>query len=419
MSTTQEPEELGFELPAPAKTSRGLVAGALVLVVGAAFAIGYTQRHKAAGDAPAAGGGAGGVVKVDVIAPKPLQSDQALVLPGVAKPLQETKIYARVQGYVHKWNVDIGDKVKEGQLLVEIDTPELDAQLAQARAQLAQTKAAVKQAIAQRDYSKSNSTRYQTLSDQQLVAKSAVEQQQAQAATDEANVSAQEASVAAAEANVRRLADTQAFAKVTAPFAGTITSRAIDIGSLVGTTDPTPMYTLIATDPIRVFVDVPQTVAPSVQVGNDAKVLVREFAGREFAGKVTRMARALDPELHVMQTEVDVPNPDGALLPGMYVQAELTLPVPHRVLEIPATALYNDAQGLRVATVDAQNHIHFAKISIERDTGATLWIATGLNGDERVLKISVPTLVEGDLVEVNPAAAPVPATAGSAAATKK
>ena len=177
---TQEPEELGFELPAPAKTSRGLVAGALVVVVGGAFLIGYVQHHKSGADVPAAGG-VGGLVKVDVIAPKPLQSDQALVLPGVAKPLQETKIYSRVQGYVRKWYVDIGDKVKEGQLLADIETPEVDAQLAQARAQLAQTKAAVKQAIAQRDYSKSSSSRYQTLSDQQLVAKAQVEQQQAQA----------------------------------------------------------------------------------------------------------------------------------------------------------------------------------------------------------------------------------------------
>ncbi|MGE5180856.1 MAG: efflux RND transporter periplasmic adaptor subunit, partial [Acidobacteriota bacterium] len=249
MSSNTEPEELGFELPAPAKTSRGLVAGVLVVVVGAAFLIGYARHRKAGGDLPVAQG-AGGLVKVDVIRPKPLQSAQALVLPGVAKPLQETKIYARVQGYVRKWHVDIGDKVQEGQLLVDIETPEIDAQLAQARAQLAQAKAAVKQAVAQRDYSKQSSTRYEKLSDQQLVAKSQVEQQQAQAATDEATVSAQEANVAAAEANVRRLVDTQAFAKVTAPFAGTITSRSIDIGTLVGTADPTPMYTLVATDPI-------------------------------------------------------------------------------------------------------------------------------------------------------------------------
>jgi RND family efflux transporter MFP subunit len=278
--------------------------------------------------------------------------------------------------------------------------------LTAARAQLAQARAAVKQAIAKRDYSKSSSTRYETLQDQKLVAKAQVEQQQAQASSDEATVAAQEANVAAQEANVRRLADLQAFAKVTAPFAGTISTRSVERGALVGTSDTTPMFTLVAIDPMRVFVDVPQTVAPSLKVDGDATVVVREYAGRTFSGKVTRMAGALDPELHVMQTEIRVPNPDGALLPGMYVQAQLTLPAPHRVLEIPATALYNDASGLRVAVVDAQNKIHFAKISIERDTGATLWIATGLTGDEKIVKIAVPALGEGDAVEVN---APAPA----------
>ena len=153
------------------------------------------------------------------------------------------------------------------------------------------------------------------------------------------------------------------------------------------------------------FVDVPQTVAASVRVGAEATLEVREFPGRKFTGKVTRSAGALDPDLHTMTTEVQVPNPDGALMPGMYVQAALTFPVPHRVVEIPATALYSDAQGLRVAVVDAQQKLHFAPITIERDTGATLQVATGLTGDERVVKIAVPGLLEGDTVEVAPAPA--------------
>jgi hypothetical protein len=159
-------------------------------------------------------------------------------------------------------------------------------------------------------------------------------------------------------------------------------------------------------NPVRVFIDVPQSVAPSVVVGTDAAITVREYAGRTFAGKVTRAAGALDPELHVMSTEIQVPNNDNALLPGMYVQVALTLAVPHKVLEIPSTALYSDAEGLRVATVDAQQKIKLVPITIERDTGQTLWIATGLTGDERILKIAVPSLVDGDAVEI---AAPAPA----------
>ena len=177
---------------------------------------------------------------------------------------------------------------------------------------------------------------------------------------------------------MRRLQELQGFAKVTAPFAGTITARTIDRGTLVGEGGATPMFTLVATDPVRIFVDVPQSVAPSIRVGTDATVTLREYSGKPFVGKVTRSSGALDPELHTMTTEIQVPNPDGALLPGMYVQVAVSLPVPHRVLEIPATALYTDAGGTRVAIVDAQQKLRFVPITIERDTGATLWIATGL-----------------------------------------
>lgn len=403
-------EELGFELPVPAKSSRTRVLAVIVVVVGGAFVIGYTQHHRAQGATPIASESSG-AVRVDVIKAKAIDSNLALELPGVVKPLEETKIFPRTSGYVRKWNVDIGDKVKEGQLLAEIDTPELDAQIAQARAQLAQAQAAVKQAIAQRDFAKSSSARYETLASQSLVSKAQVEQQQADAQTGEANVVAAQSNVAAQEANLRRLVDTKGFATVTAPFAGTITTRTIDRGSLVTDNGTTAMFTLDATDPVRIYIDVPQSVAPSIRVGSEAKLTVREYGAREFVGKITRSAGALDPELHIMQTEIQVPNPDGALIPGMYVQASLTLPVPHRVLEIPATALYNDANGLRVAVADAQNRVHYVPITIERDTGAALWVATGLTGDERIVKIAVPTLAEGDLLDVSVAAPPASGSA--------
>jgi RND family efflux transporter MFP subunit len=398
------PEELGFELPQAAKTSRTRVLVVFGAIVAGAFAFGYLHHRRSASEGSLAGsaeGGAGAMARVDLITLHALQSDQALVLPGVVRPLEETKIYPRVSGYVKRWLVDIGDKVTAGQLLAEIETPELDAQLAQARAQLAQARAAVKQTIAQRDFSKQNSTRYESLADQKLVAKAQVEQTQAQAATDEANVAAAQANELAQEANVRRLTDLSSYTRVMAPFAGTVTTRSVDRGAaVIGDSSQTPMFTVVATDPVRVFVDMPQTVAPSVRPGAEAVVVVREYAGRKFAGKITRAANALDPDLHLMSTEIDVPNPDGALLPGMYVQAQLTLPVSHRVVEIPATALYSDAQGLHVAVVDAQRKVHFVPITIERDTGATLWVATGLTGDEHIVKIAVPSLVDGDVVEV-------------------
>lgn len=403
------PGDLDFALPEPARTSHTRVIVALAVVLGGGFAFGWTQRSKALDRVPVPAGAR--ATRVEVIAPRAIESDRALTLPGTVRALEQTRIYPRVTGYVRRWLVDLGDKVSAGQLLAEIDTPELDAQVAQARAQLAQAQAAVHQVIAQRDYSRSNTRRYESLADQQLVSRAQVEQTQAQASTDEANVAAQQAHVAAQQANLRRLIETQAFARVVAPFAGTITTRSIERGDLVTEGKTAGLYTLVATDPVRVFVEVPQTVAASVRTGAAASLVVRELPGRTFPGKVTRTAGALDPELHTMTTEIQVPNPDGALLPGMYVQAQLTLQVPHRVVEIPATALYSDAQGLRVAVVDAQHRLHFVPIAIERDTGATLHVATGLTGDERVVKIAVPGLVEGDPLEVGEAATSSPAGA--------
>ncbi|HET7506149.1 MAG TPA: efflux RND transporter periplasmic adaptor subunit [Kofleriaceae bacterium] len=406
-----EPEDLGFALPQPSRTSRTGVIVVLAVLVAGAFALGWSQRSRARGGTTIVPGEAR-AIRVEVIKPGVVESDRAISLPGTVRALEQTKIYPRVTGYVRKWHVDIGDKVAAGQLLVEIDTPELDAQLAQARAQLAQAQAAVKQVTAQADYSRSNTQRFESLADQKLVSKSQVEQTQAQASTDEASVTSAQSNVLAQQANVRRLIDTQAFSRVVAPFAGTVTTRNIERGDLVSEAKTTELYTIVATDPVRVFVDVPQSVATSVKVGAEATLVVREFPGRKFAGKITRAAGALDPDLHTMTTEVQVPNPDGTLLPGMYVQAVLSFPVPHRVVEVPATALYNDAQGLQVAVVNAQQKLHFVPITIERDTGATLQISTGLTGDERVVKIAVPGLAEGEPLEV---AAP---SAGSAATHK-
>jgi RND family efflux transporter MFP subunit len=396
---THEPEDLGFTLPPPARASRTGVLITLALLIGGAFAFGWSQRSKANSrvELPAAGTRA---TRVEVTRPQVVESDRALSLPATVRALEQTKIYPRVTGYVRRWLVDIGDKVTAGQLLAEIDTPELDAQLSQARAQLAQAQSAVKQVMAQRDYSKSNTQRYESLADQKLVSKSQVEQTQAQASTDEASVVSAQSNVVAQQANVRRLIDTQGFSRVVAPFAGTITARNIERGDLVSESKTLELYTLVAIDPIRVMVDVPQNVAAAVKAGSEASLVVREYPGRKFVGKVTRAAGALDPDLHTMTTEIQVPNPDGALLPGMYVQAALTFPVPHRVVEIPATALYSDAQGLRVAVVDAQQKLHFVPITIERDTGATLHVATGLSGDERIVTIAVAGLVEGDPLEV-------------------
>jgi len=405
MTAAHDPDMV-YDAPGPPRRTPGMglrVAIVLVVVVGVGFAYGILHNQT---DTAGAAGAAGTRVRVQVVKPKAVQSDVAFDLPGVIRPLEETLIYPQTTGYVRSWLVDIGDKVTAGQLLAEIAVPELDAQLEQARAQLLQAQAALSQTLAQSKYSSSNATRYTALGDQELIAKQQVEQTAAQADTDAANVAAARANVAAQTANVHRLTETKTFSKVVAPFAGTITQRNVDRGTLVNASQTIAMFQIVANDPVRVFLDVPQTVASSVKVGSEAKLTVREFGDKQYTGTITRTAGALDAGLHTMTTEIDVPNPENTLLAGMYVRASLTLARPHKVVEIPATALYSDAAGLRVAKVDPQNRIKFVKITIERDTGATVQIASGLAETDRILKVTVPSLAEGDAVDILPSPPP-------------
>lgn len=397
-------DDLGFDLPPPASISRTQVVAAIAgvaLVLGGLFAFTYLPRRnaRAALEAETRTGEAA-APRVEVVPPKAISSDHSLVLPGSIQPLEETVVFPRVSGYVRKWNVDIGDKVEEGQTLAEIDTPELDRELTGAYAQLAQAKAALLQAEANRDLSKSNLTRYEQLVPAGVATQQDLEQRRGQAHVDAAGVTVAQASITAASANIQRIRDLKGFAKLVAPFAGTVTSRTVERGALVSAGNGSPLFRIAATDPVRVYVGVPQDVAPSVKLDAPAQVSVREFAGQPFAGKVARTSGALDAATRTMTTEVRVPNPDNKLLSGMYAEVSLTLPSPHRVFEVPATALYNDAKGLRVAVVDAENKIHFVPITIERDTGATILVSTGLDGTERVVKLANVQLLEGTKVEL-------------------
>lgn len=398
-----EKDPLDFELPPPARLSPGRVAAfaaVVVVAVGVAFAFGWLPRRQARASLEMQQASTEGAARVEVITPKLGSSDRALTLPGSVQALQETVVYARANGYVRKWLVDIGDHVKDGQLIAELDTPELDQQIDAARAQLAQAQAAIVQAKANRDFSSLTLDRYKTLTAQGLSAPQDLDQRKAQAAVDEANVSVAQANANAQDANLRHLVQLKAFAKVTAPFAGTVTARTIEIGTLVTASNGAPLYKIAAMDPARVFVQVPQDVAPGVRAGQQARVSVREYAGRAFAGTVTRSAEELDPSTRTMNTEVRVPNADGALIAGMYAEVSMTLPLSHRVVQIPATALVNDAKGSRVAVVDGEEHVHFVNVVVEQDNGATIDLASGLAGDERVVKLGAANLVEGARVIV-------------------
>ncbi len=397
------PHDLGFELPPPASFSRSkalLIGLAALVVLGGAFGYGYFPRRAAQAALVEAASTGEGVLRVEVATPKEGSSDRAIALPGSVQPLEETVIYARASGYVRKWYVDIGDKVKEGQVLVDIDTPELDQELDQARAQLNQADASLVQSKANRELSQANLQRYKQLAPSGVVSMAELDQRQAMAQVDEASVSVAQAAIAAQQANIRRLIQLKGFAHVVAPFGGTVTQRTVETGSLVSAGNGQPMYKVAAMDPARVFTQVPQDVAPGVRAGVVATVTVREYPGRTFTGTVARAAGELDPATRTMNTEIRVPNADGALIAGMYAQVAFTLPSPHRVFEIPATAVASDSHGSRVAVVDDASEIKLVPIVIERDTGATVEVASGLTGTERVVKLASAQFVDGRRVEV-------------------
>jgi RND family efflux transporter MFP subunit len=401
--------DLGFQLPEPAKISgarAAVLVGVGLVVVSSAFVIGWLPKRLARRETEASVESVGAVVpRVEVVSPKALSSDRALVLPGTVTALEEASIRTRANGYVRRRLVDIGDKVEAGALLLEVDTPDLEQQLEQARAQLAQASAALTLAKANKDYAETTLSRREKLAPAGVTSAEELDKSRAEASVAAASVSVAQASLEAQSANVRRLTQERSFARVTAPFAGTITTRSVDKGSLVSPS--AELFTLASTDPIRVVIEVPQDVAPSVKLDVPAKVTIREFPGRAFEGKVARFASALDARSRTMTTIIHVPNPKGELLGGMYAQAELSLPLPHRVLEVPSTALLNDAHGTRVAVVGPDKRVHLAPIVIERDTGPTLHLASGVDEHDRVVRIGSAALTEGRPVEIAEAKGPL------------
>ncbi len=400
--------DLGFDLPSPRRLSgpRSMALGlGLVGIVAVLVLVGYLPKRRAAEALRESAALADTAVrKVEVLTAKTSSSDRAVVLPGSVRPLEETVVYPRANGYVRSWKVDLGDRVKEGDTLAEIDTPELDQQLEQARAELERTRASLAQAEVNRNLAEVTFKRSSALVSQGLSPEADLEEKQAQLEVGKANVRLAQANVSAAQASARQLGQLKAYSKVTAPFAGTITARSIERGALVSSS--TALFTLAATDTVRVFVEVPQNLAPSVRVGSAAEVAVRESPGKKLRGEVARTSGSLDATTRTLTTEVRVPNDAGELLAGMYAQVSLNLATPHDVLEIPATALWNDAQGLRVAIVDSENKIRFRPVTIERDAGAVIHLASGIEAQERIVRVASATLVEGLTVE--PKAAPTP-----------
>jgi multidrug efflux pump subunit AcrA (membrane-fusion protein) len=416
-----------------------LAAVALIAIVGAVWLAGYLPRRDRANAAATVAGETQSAVPV-VTAERVTRSpqDSVVVLPGNISAMSEASIYARAAGYVTKRYADIGDHVKAGQLMAEIETPELDqqvaqaqAQLAQARQQLSQNRASLIQAEAQRDLAKVTAQRYDNLVSRGAVARQDADQQESTWKSAEAIVSAQQASVSAgeenvhqSEANLERVTALRDYNKVRAPVAGVVTARNIDVGYLISATGAgqggTPldmpgtqgqatagneMYRIAQTGTLRILVNVPQSAAPGIETGMAADVLVTEFQGRIFPGKVTRTSNSLDPNSRTLLTQVEIPNTDGKLYPGMYAQVRFRNHRDKPPLLIPGDALINGQAGTQVAiALEVPNQearrIHLQTIQLGRDYGAQTEVLTGLEGGETVVVNPGDAVREGNLVKV-------------------
>jgi RND family efflux transporter MFP subunit len=324
------------------------------------------------------------------------------VLPGDSHPLLEAAIYARTAGYLTSRRVDIGDRVAEGELLAEVAAPEVDAQLEQARALLLLTRANLARDQANSDLADTDLQR-----SRRLLARSAAPQQEfetflARDRVADANVAATEANLDVNEADVHRLETMKSFQKVTAPFAGVITARNYDPGDLVTADSPgssRELFHLARTDTLRVFANVPQMFSTDVKVGEKAVVYRREDPKRTFSGTITRTADALDLTTRTLLTEVQVPNPDGALRPGMYLQVKFLFERQVPKVLIPAAALSTRAEGPRLAVLDARNRVHYRTVELGRGFGMETEVLSGLEPGETVVVNPSDDLSEGTVVE--------------------
>src|ERR1700692_105445 len=346
---------------------------------------------------------AAAVPTVAIIHPSLEAGDENLVLPGTLQAYVESPIYARTNGYLRKWYRDIGSRVNKGELLADIDTPEVDQQLGQSRADL-------NTAQANAHLSDITATRYSDLLKGDGVSNKEVDNWMGDQA-------AKHAIVQSAEANVRRLEELESFKHIYAPFSGVLTQRNIDTGTLInagngGTSQR--LFNLAQTDPIRVYVNVPEPYAPSIHPGIGAYLELTQYPGEKFRGKVLGTSNSIDHSTRTLLTEVDVPNPSGQLLPGGYAQVHLEVTVKGERLQVPINSLLFRSEGLRAVVVDSNHKARLQTLTIGRDYGVTLEVLNGLKAGDWIVLNPPDSLNDGQEVHVkevpNPIA-PAPAAA--------
>jgi RND family efflux transporter MFP subunit len=345
----------------------------------------YSRAHAEAALASATEASA--VLHVRTVQPKQGAPSEDLVLPGNIEAYNDTPIYARTSGYVKRWYVDIGAHVKAGQLLAEIETPEVDQQLHQARAQLATAQADSRLAKSTADRWK-NLRKTDSVSPQEAEEKSG--DMESKAALEDA-----------ARANVRRLEELQGFKKIYAPFSGVITARNVDIGDLINagsTGTAKELFHLAAVQQMRVYLQVPQVNARAATPGTEVQLALPEAPGKLITAHITRTSDAIDPSARTLRVEVDVPNPGSTLVPGEYVQVHLKLPTPANALIVPVNGVLFRSEGITAAVVHG-DHVELQSITIGRDFGDELEVTSGLAANDRVVINPPDSLVSGQKVE--------------------
>ena len=324
---------------------------------------------------------------VALVSPSETGKDQALVLPGTLQAYYDAKIYAQVPGYVHAWYRDIGARVRKGDVLAVIDTPEVDQQVAQARADLSSAASAQK-------LSAVTASRWENLLRQNAVARQDVD-------VKEADLAAKSDALKSAKANLDRLLATKQFSRIVAPFDGAVTGRAVDVGALVGNSSSgNPLFTVSDMHALRLYVDVPQSYSSQIVPGMAVSLTVPEYPGKSFSAKLVSASGAISAQTSTMLVQFEVDNRGGLLKPGGFAQVSLGIPGTGAMLRLPASALMFRAAGLQVATLDSQGRVVMKPITIGTDLGTTVLIASGLGPRDRVINNPPDSLSNGDKVRV-------------------
>jgi RND family efflux transporter MFP subunit len=374
--------------PPPIRVARILQIVILLVLIG--LVIGFVPRwfarHKLMVEEKS-----DSVPSVGVISPVVSKPDFSTPLPAEVQAFVQASIHARASGYLKNWYVDIGDAVTNGQLLAEIETPELDQQILQAQAELDQAKAAL-------DLSKITADRWTDL----LKTASVSEQETAEKTSD---LALKKAEVEAANANLQRLQQLKIFDRLTAPFDGTVTMRNTDIGQLIAANSGPELFRIAQINPLRVYVQVPQPLIHAITPGQTAQLTFQELPGRTFDAKVTRTAGAVDPASRTLQVELQADNSKGEILAGSYAQARFgEIPSTVPVLVLSDNALIFRAQGMQIAIVGSDNKVQLRSVKLGRDFGNTVEVLSGLNADDHVIVNPPDSIADGEMVEIAPTA---------------